>query len=270
MINTKKKFNITIAIVIICTIITFAIPSFAFEQSQETGSNGAQAQAEAEAIGNYDNHGTYGINGPLVNFPEQKDITTTRNEGHGYRGYANPAEVHYPGTPGYFGNATRGASFEDAKTILKYKKSFGTDELKKMAKSGFGSKVIVTPLVDKVAKDKRADVISIYITDPTPKPELLGYVTAKATGNNVVSMDILAEAALAARELGGNAIQVSGEGVERSLQSFGWGIGLAYTGAHINNDETSSSVAAGGTGIAGGSAGYHDRPWVQIFILNVK
>jgi len=92
---------------------------------------------------------------------------------------------------------------KQSEIILKYKKSFGTDELKKMAKSGFGSKVIVTPLVDKVAKDKRADVISIYITDPTPKPELLGYVTAKATGNNVVSMDILAEAALAARELGG-------------------------------------------------------------------
>jgi hypothetical protein len=110
----------------------------------------------------------------------------------------------------------------------------------------------------------------MHLRRPDTEVVLVGYVTVKATGPNTVSMEVLAEAALAARDLGADAIHITAEGVERELRSFGWGVGLAYTKASISADETSGGVASGGTGVAGGKAGYKDLPWFQVFAIKTK
>jgi len=170
-----------------------------------------------------------------------------------------------------------GSSFQSIKTGLIYKDVFTTDELVKMSKDAtingkFGSKVIVTPLVDEVKDADKAESMKVLLQKPGEdlKVTVVGYITVRATSKNTVSMEVLAEAALAARDLGANVIHVTAEGVNRELKSFGWGIGLSYTRASISDTEQGGGVAAGGTGISGGSAGYVDMPWFQVFALKVK
>ena len=212
-----------------------------------------------------------------VQFPDQKDLTRTQIDAKGYRGFNNAAEINYPNSPGYFGTAVPGSSFQSIKTGLIYKDVFTTDELVKMSKDAtingkFGSKVIVTPLVDEVKEADKSEFMKVLLRKPGEDLEVtvVGYITVRATSKNTVSMEVLAEAALAARDLGADVIHVTAEGVNRKLTSFGWGIGLSYTRASISDTEQGGGVAAGGTGISGGSAAYVDMPWFQIFALKVK
>ena len=228
---------------------------------------GCSAYADANASAGIDT-----VNDINIQFPEARDLTRTQVDAKGYRGFANPAETNYPGMPGYFGTATPGSSFQSVKTALIYKDVFTEPELTKLAKDPFGSKVIVTPLVDKVGDKDKAEFMKMLLMKPGEdlKVEIVGYITVKATGKNTVSMEVLAEAALAARDLGANVIHITAEGVDRELKAFGWGIGLSYTRASISDSEQGGGVAAGGTGISGGSAGYVDMPWFQVFALKVQ
>ena len=202
----------------------------------------------------------------MVTFPDAKDTIKAQ----GYRGYVIPADIKYPTPPVYCGEEVKGSAFQDSHTILKFRKEFTVEELKRMVKGmSRGTKVILTSLVDEIDKKDRPELIRIY-TGTAPPSEMLGYITIKATKKDIVSVRILATAALKAREIGGNAIQIVSEGIERTLSTFGWGVGAAYTGANMNAGDTASGVAAGGTGIAGGSATYYDRPWLQMFVLKVK
>lgn len=253
--------------VVVLSIMLFTGTSFAGVDANATAtatSNLGQDQGQTQGqMSNVEN---------TIVFPEAKDLTRTQVDAKGYRGFNNPAEITYPGMPGYFGQATPGSSFQSAKTALIYKDVFTEDELTKLAKDAFGSKVIVTPLVDKVDDKDKAEFVKMMLRKPGEdlKVEVVGYITVKATGKNTVSMEILAEAALAARDLGANVIHITAEGVDRELNAFGWGVGLSYTRASISDSEQGGGVAAGGTGISGGSAGYADMPWFQVFALKVQ
>ncbi len=242
-----KKFSIFI--LLIAVVLMMSVPSFAQEgdqqQDQDGGINKAQSQTKSSA--------------------------SVTNLTQGTRGFANPGLINYPGLPGYFGTSTPGSSFQSLKTLLTYKTTFNTDELRLMAKGNFGSKVIVTPLVKAVADDAKADSMNLSLKAASGATVIMvGYITVKATSNGTVSPEIMAEAMLAARDLGANTVHVTSEGVERVLQAFGWGIGFSYTKATMNGSETASGVASGGTGISGGTAGYKDRPWLQLFAVIVK
>lgn len=243
-----KKFAI-VSVALVAMVFMFAVPSFA----------GVDVDTEANAYN-------------IFNQAAQKDLTTTNINAKGNRPFAEGGPVPIPGMPGYFGTATPGSSFQSAKTALIYKDVFTEDELTKLAKDAFGSKVIVTPLVDKVDDKDKAEFVKMMLRKPGEdlKVEVVGYITVKATGKNTVSMEILAEAALAARDLGANVIHITAEGVDRELNAFGWGVGLSYTRASISDSEQGGGVAAGGTGISGGSAGYADMPWFQVFALKVQ
>jgi hypothetical protein len=247
-----KKFSVMF-IVVVAMMCLYAVPLFA-DVSAEATVEDVNANAS---------------NDLTINYPASKDVT--RSMAKGYRGFTGQGEINYPGMPGYFGSPTNGSSFQDVEVGLTYKNMFTEDELKKLAKSCFGSKVIVTPLVSKVDSKDKADLMEVMLKKPTNiEVEIVGYITVKATGKNTVSMEILAEAALAARDLGANVIHVTAQGVERELKSFGWGIGLVYTQSHISDSEQSGGVGTGGTGISGGSARYVDMPWFQVFALRVK
>ena len=239
--------SLLVAFIICVVSVMFSIPAFA----------GSTAVAGAAADVN-------------IVFPDPTDLS--RIDAKGYRGFNTPAEINYPGRPGYFGVATPGSSFQSSKTALIYKDVFTEKELKLLAKDPWGSKIIVTPLVDEVDDKDKAEFMKMMLRKPGDdlNVEIVGYITVKATGKNTVSMEVLAEAALAARELGANVIHITAEGVDRELRSFGWGVGLSYTRASISDTEQGGAVAAGGTGISGGSAGYVDMPWFQVFALKVQ
>jgi len=257
-----KKF--AILGVAVLSLMLFTSNSFAFlDDNSVDNSTNANANAVSDNTGNFSNN---------IVFPEAKDLTRNQIDAKGYRGFNNPAEINYPGMPGYFGVATPGSSFQSSKTALIYKDVFTEEELKNLAKDPWGSKVIVTPLVKEVDDKDKAEFMKMMLRKPGEdlKVEIVGYITVKATGKNTVSMEVLAEAALAARELGANVIHITAEGVDRELKAFGWGVGLSYTRASISDSEQGGGVAAGGTGISGGSAGYVDMPWFQVFALKVQ
>lgn len=271
--KSTRKF--AVVSILVAVMFMFAVPSFAGHHNTEVDNNITSGNASADASVN-DVNAVAG-NNLTINYPAQKDVTTTRIDAKGYRGFAESANIPIPGTPGYFGTAIPGSSFQSIKTGLMYKDVFSVDELEKMAKDAtisgkWGSKVIITPLVDEVANEDKADFVKVLLTKPgeTLEVTLLGYITVRATSKDTVSMEVLAEAALAARDLGADVIHVTAEGANRQLKAFGWGVGLSYTRASISDSETSGGISGGGTGISGGSSGYVDLPWFQIFALKVK
>ena len=214
----------------------------------------------------------------LINAP-----TTNFNYAPSKRGFAIPNDVHYPGMPSYFGKAIPSFQFQSVKTLLMYKSVFSIVELENMAKGKGRVKPtrILPTLVNgnyipvETDEEVDGDIITpteymvIYITKPTIDVELIGYVTVATRSKVGLSVQALAESALAAHKMGANIIHVSAEGAERKLTTNGWGIGFNQTHSTINGGgENSGNVSSGGFGISGGSAGYRDLPWVQVFCLH--
>jgi hypothetical protein len=134
--------------------VVFAIVTFGgTAMAQECGSNHAGATAGANAA----------IETGAIQFPEQKDLTTSNSNGKGYRPFPESGQVPMAPLPGYFGDATKGCQYQDVPTLTKYKDTFTLDEMKKMAKGPWGSKPIVTPLVAKVADEDMANEIKVTI-----------------------------------------------------------------------------------------------------------
>jgi len=261
-----KKFSIVtlfFALVLVLNAISFA-GGHGHNVNINKNKNTNDASNSADANTNSSANST-------VNFPKPLSETTLNNKGTGYRGFANPADINYPALPSYFGTPTPGSSFQGLTTLTAYKNLFTVEELELMAKGALGSKVIVTPLVKEAKEDDRAEIMAIALTKPVTKAKvtLVGYITVKATSNGTVSAEVMAEAMLAARALGADTVHATAEGVERVMQAFGWGVGFSYTKATMNGSETAGGVAAGGTGISGGTAGYKDRPWIQLFALRI-
>lgn len=247
--------------IIVTAILIMGLVAFGgitMATAQECG-NFAEAGAGASAT----------IETGAIQFPETKDLTTSNVNAKGYRPFPEAGNVPMAPLPGYFGEATKGSQYQSVPSMITYKDTFTVDEMEKMAKGLWGSKPIVTPLVDKVAKEDLADTIKVSV-EKQEGARLLGYITVKATSEGTVSPEILAEAMLAARELGANTVHVSADGVERVLKALGWGIGFSHTSANLDADETQGGLSAGGMGISGGKAGYHDNPWIQLFALEVK
>ena len=157
--------------------------------------------------------------------------------------------------------------FQSLKTILIYKDTYTVDEIALMTKDA-SVKMIVNPILPSPAKDEElAPAVTVFISKPDKEMALVGFMTVRVKRQNSASIDALAEAMETARAMGGSAIHVTAEGVKREMKAFGWGAGLSYTRANITASETGGGVAAGGFGISGGTAGYVDMPWLQIFVL---
>jgi hypothetical protein len=202
--------------------------------------------------------------------PVQKDLTTTRVDAKGYRGFAVPHDLPIvPQGPAYFGTTTPGPQFQSMKTAIIYKDVFGPEELERMAK-GCDVEITSNPLIEAPDKENLAAQVKVFLSKPAVGAELVGYITVKTDDSDDVSMDALAAACLEARKMGGNAVHITAEGVKRLLESFGWGIGLAHTTATMSASEQTGTVNSGGFGISGGHAGYVDYPWLQLFVLKVK
>ena len=279
-----KKFIIAVVL-----SVFIMAPAMALADRATATSNQNQNQNQT-AYNNTGSNATQGQTTSVINSPVGPTIdmfNDSFNSGPSKRGFAIPNDIHYPGTPSYFGKAIPSFQFQSVKTLLMYKSVFSIEELKDMAK---GDGVVKSPRIlvtvvnasydpdnqpvatfmgDPIPTDEVTEYMVIYITKPKVDVDLVGYVTCATKSKVGLSVQILAKAALAAHEMGADMIHVSAEGAERKLTTNGWGIGFNHTHATINGGgEDSGNVASGGLGVSGGSAGYRDLPWVQVFALH--
>ena len=258
---TKK---ILIGSISILFLVCFSGNAMAFLDDNSTN-----ASANAGASAGVDN----------INAPNNSPNATVNNYGPketkvntlGYRGFALPADIPIPSNgPAYFGVTTPGPQFQSVRTILTYQNTFNVEALEAMAKDN-DAKLIINPVLPAPGGIDISNDIKILIAKPESgtTPILVGYITIRSDAKNDVSVGVMAKAALEARKMGGNAIHITAEGVNRKLKSFGWGIGFANTTATISSSEHTGTVSSGGFGISGGEAGYVDYPWLQIFVLKM-
>lgn len=215
--------------------------------------------------------GAIRVEGHTFEATEQKDITAVRNEGHGYRGFANQADISYPGMPSYFGPAVRNGNVRSVKSIIMYKDTFTRADVEGLLK---GVDVDESRHVPEVKDEDKKDTDTVKVVLLPPDKSLVerqcGIIDAKATKESASSVNALAAAINSALEVGADTLFITAEGAGCKLKSNGWGVGLAWTTSVINTAENTGSTGSGGMGITGGSAGYHSLPWVQGIALKLK
>jgi len=190
------------------------------------------------------------------------------------RGFAIPGEIIFPGTPGYYGEATPGHRFIPLKKLLMYTTVWDVNAARNMLKGSTGAKDV--QIRDLLATDDTEAAALVYCS--IERPSVLGadsvaqasIGTIAATNRKAISADVLATAIVKAADRGANFIQFMAEGVNREVDATGWGIGFNTTQAQIysgGNDK--SNISSGGFGYSRGWAGYIDYPWLQFTFLRV-
>jgi hypothetical protein len=214
---------------------------------------------------------TQAINGPLS---VDNSVVYGSDLARG-RGFAIPGEMIFPGTPGYYGEATPGHRFIPLNKLLMFTTVWDAKKAENMLKTRTGNKDV--QIRDLFASVETAPADKVFCT--IVKPQELGATaveqvsigTVAATNRKSISADVLATAIVAAGERGANYIMFMAEGVNREVDAQGFGIGLNYTKATLNgSDNDSSGVASGGLGYSRGWAGYIDYPWLQFTFLRVE
>ena len=180
------------------------------------------------------------------------------------RGFAMAPEYHYPGLIGYSGPATPGPRYRDAKQLLLYADTWTVQQLQDVA-LGSGLLKKHEMVTDEKLLAKKIKFVVAKVEGVT----LLSFGTTKS-GKKADSVDVLAMAGVTAAKRGADIVHINAQGVSRELKSLGWGVGLAFSRASINADETAGSVGGGGTGVAGATAKIDDGPWMQWTALKNK
>jgi hypothetical protein len=201
---------------------------------------------------------------------QQQDVNQTFE---GTSTFLVPGGIRYPMGPNYFAPpaANPGPNFIPAKKLHLLGNSWRVVVQKNIAES---KRAEIVNFVDLRLRKEGEEIvmydrIKTYTSMPKGKMEKLGFGSVAAKSKKVTSMDMLAEAILAAHEVGGNGVVLLSEGIRDELQTFGWGIGLTWTSANVSRSQETGSVGVGGTGISGGSAGYTKLPWIQFMAVLV-
>jgi hypothetical protein len=191
------------------------------------------------------------------------------------RGFVVPGAAVFPGTPGYFGQATPGHRFIPLAKLLMYNTVWDADAARNMLKGRTGGKDL--EIRDLMATDKTQAANKVYCSITNPKDlgatsiTQMSIGTVASTGDKSISADDLAAAIVAAADRGCNYIQFFAEGVNRQVQASGWGIGFSTTQAQLySSNYSKSNVTTGGFGYSSGHAGYVDLPWLQFTFLSVN
>jgi hypothetical protein len=191
------------------------------------------------------------------------------------RGFAIPGEMIFPGTPGYYGEATPGHRFIPLNKLLMFTTVWDANKAANMLNGRTGNKDVQLRDLYADLGTVKADKVYCSIVKPqelgASAVDQVSIGTIAATNRKSISADVLATAIVAAAERGANYIMFMAEGVNREVDAQGFGIGLNYTKATLNGSgNDSSGVASGGLGYSRGWAGYIDYPWLQFTILKVE
>lgn len=222
-----------------------------------------------------DQDATASVDGVQAGAMSQNNLSITSesanlNDG---RGFVIPGEINFPGTPGYFGEATPGHRFIPLTKLFMYTTAWDANSAREMLKGQTGNKDV--QIRDLVATKDSMPADIVYCSIACPDRAVVGGIqqisigTVAATNRKSISADVLAKAIVAASDRGANYIQFMAEGVNREVDASGWGIGFNATTAGMHSDSDKSSVATGGMGYSRGWAGYIDYPWMQFTFLRV-
>jgi hypothetical protein len=214
--------------------------------------------------------------GLKVNAPLYQDNRTIEaadlNTG---RGFAIPGETIFPGTPGYYGEATPGHRFIPLKKLLMFDTVWDAKKAAAMLHGPTGKKDIQIRymMVDKDTEPAHMVMCSIAMPAAVgaTATEQIAIGTVAATNRKSISADVLATAIVKAADRGANYIMFMAEGVNREIDAQGFGIGFNTTQAQIySGDNSKSNVSSGGLGYSRGWSGYIDYPWLQFTFLRVE
>ena len=254
--------------IIVFTLFAMVFAGSAIAQDQTTntgvivpGIGQGQGQGQSQAI-----------NGPLF-------VDNTVNEAADLskgRGFAIPGEMVFPGTPGYFGEATPGHRFIPLNKLLMFTTVWDVAKAKQMLAGYDGMKDI--EIRDLVATDDTLELDKVYCGIAMPQElgatsvDQLSIGAIAATSKASISADVFAAAVVAAADRKANYIMFMAEGVNREVVAQGFGIGFNFTRATLTGPGTNegSNVGTGGLGYSKGWAGYTDNPWLQFTFLNVE
>jgi len=180
------------------------------------------------------------------------------------RAFPNAGSVPIPGQPGWFTTPTPDGDFVTIKNILEFGKVFSEGALENMAKWGETRITYAEVNPEKCVNGReKNDRRILLVIDPDRIKGIkntgthVAFINGTAKNGKTNSVQLVGAMALKAMQNGANVLVFKAEGAHRKIEAFGWGIGFSYAKA------SDTSIATGGTGISGGSAGPEDRPWLQ-------
>ena len=203
----------------------------------------------------------------LNQYSEAADLNTGR-------GFAIPGDTIFPGTPGYYGEATPGHRFIPLKKLLMFVTIWNANKAANMLTGRTGSKDI--QIRDLIATKDADPAKLVYCSIVKPSAvganttEQVSIGTVAAKNCKSISADVLAEAIVNASKRGANYIMFMAEGINREIDAQGFGIGFNTTQAQLHSsDNSKSNVSTGGLGYSHEWSGYIDYPWLQFTYLKV-
>jgi hypothetical protein len=87
---------------------------------------------------------------------------------------------------------------------------------------------------------------------------------------DAISVDLMATLIAEASAMQATHIVFMGEGVNRIIKSFSWGVGLSSSYAYLADDDKSGTLTTGGLGVSGGTSGYKHLPWLQFAFVKIQ
>jgi hypothetical protein len=260
--------RILISALLILGLVAFTTPAFAQDVTANTGTaviGGGQGQGQGQGQ-------TINFSSPLIPATEQKDLTTVRNEGSGYRGFPIGPQMTYPGLPTYFNGPTDGASVTNLEDFLMYGNVWDIATLEAMAGTGsasdflsIGYKVVTVAECPTAAQPEKVKALLKKQVKGVYKR--VATITVKASNLNTTSEKLLAIAGLEAAKYGASEIHIIDAGKHRVMTGEGWGIGIYYYAAGLSASESSGQMGGGGTGYSTGESGYQDKPWIKVIAV---
>jgi hypothetical protein len=187
------------------------------------------------------------------------------------RGFAIPGEVLFPGTPGYFGDDTPGHEFIPLAKLTQFITVWDVAAAKNMLKGYTGSKDVEVRALMATDKTEVTDKIYVSITKPAAKDiQLRAFATVASTSKYSISADVFAKMLVEASANGANYVMFLAEGVDKTIVSWGAGIGATHTNSDLKGDGNGSAgTSVFGAGLTYGEARYQKRPWMQADYLRV-
>jgi len=248
------KFKTIIAsIAMLCLI---AVPAVA--DTVNTGAAGLSAAAQGQQ---------QAINGPLIDQSGQKVVN---------RGAIVPADIAYPGFNAHFDKATPDHRFIPIKNIILLQETYSAEAAQNMLDAAEGDiELKLRPLVKVDTKAEGyapSDAVTVGTLEKLPAGvrTQLALGTCAADGVDAISVDLMATLIAEASKMQATHIVFMGEGVNRIIKSFSWGVGLSSSYAYLSDDDKSGTLTTGGLGVSGGTSGYKHLPWLQFAFVKIQ
>jgi len=194
---------------------------------------------------------------------ESLAIINTTHQGSKIPMNVVPQDLKFPQLIPYFGPDNPGFRFRPLADILLYGSKFTIESLQ----AGLTDKMLEANGLKRVTNaEALKQVVTVIYTGKKnvadKRYQRRGYVMAKA-GEDATSLDALQLLLLIANKIGSNTVHITRQGVDFSMYTAGWGIGLGGVSGSLNASQDGGQVATGMFGYSSGKSGASKDPWIQ-------